>query len=145
MGGTPVRVVVRSEAVDWRGGTTTYMHAGESVGSSQICVFEQFHEPGGGAPLHRHPGLEETVTVLAGRARFEVDGEEALVDAVATVIVPAGVEHSFTNVGDEPLWMMAAFPAAVPQVEYSGDPGVVLDIAREGGTRHDGHRSYREG
>ena len=107
-------------------------------------MFEQLHEPGGGAPPHRHPGLEETLTVLAGRARFEVDGEEAEVDAVATVIVPAGVEHSFTNVGDESLWVLAAFPTAVPQVEYSADPGVVLDIGRDGGERQDAHRSDRE-
>lgn len=144
MSGTPVRVVIRSEPVDWRSGTTTYLHAGEAVGAQQVCVFEQFHEAGGGAPPHRHPGLEEAVTVLAGRARFEVDGEEALVDAVATVIVPPGAEHSFTNVGDEPLWVLAVLPDAVPQVEYAANPGIVLDIAREGGTRHDAHRSYRE-
>lgn len=141
---TPVRVVTRSEAVDWRGGTKTYLHAGQAVGSEQLCVFEQFHEPGGGAPAHRHPELEETVTVLAGRVRFDVDGAEALVEAVSTVIIPAGVEHFFTNVGDEPLWMLAAFPAAVPQVEYSADPGVILEIAASGGERHDEHRSYRE-
>ena len=141
---TPVRVVTRSEAVDWRGGTKTCLHAGQSVGSQQLCVFEQFHEPGGGAPAHRHPELEETVTVLGGRARFVVDGEAAFVDAVSTVIIPAGVEHFFTNVGDRKLWLLAAFPAAVPQVEYSADPGIVLEIAASGGERHDAHRSYRD-
>ena len=141
---TPVRVVARSEAVDWRAGTRTYLHAGQAVGSEQICVFEQFHEPGGGAPPHSHPGIEETVTVLAGQARFEVEGQEAVVDAVATVIVPAGVEHSFSNVGSETLWVIAALPAAVPQVEYLSNSGVVLEIGREGGARHDAHRSYRE-
>ena len=144
MSGTPVRVVARSEAVEWRGGTATYLHAGQAVGSEQLCVFEQLHEPGGGAPAHRHPGLEETLTVLDGRARFEGGGEEALVDAVSTVIVPAGIEHSFTNVGEAPLWVLAAFPAAVPQVEYSANPGIVLEIARDGGERQDVHRSYRE-
>lgn len=144
VGSAPVRVIERSEAVGWRGGTTTYMHAGEALGSEQLCVFEQLHDPGGGAPPHRHPGLEESVTVLAGRARFEVEGEEALVESVATVIVPAGAEHSFTNVGDEPLWVIASMPAAVAAVEYSAEPGVVLEIARAGGRRRDPHRAYRD-
>ncbi len=82
--------------------------------------------------------------MLSGRARFEVEGQEAIVEAVATVIVPADVEHSFTNVGEGQLWVMATFPAAVPQVEYSDSPGVVLDIGRAGGERFDDHRSYRE-
>ena len=142
---TRLRVVERADAVGWRSGTTTYMHAGEAVGAEQLCVFEQLHEPGGGAPSHRHPGFEEAVTILAGQARFEVEGKVADVEAVATVIVPAGAEHAFTNVGDEPLWVIASMPAAVAAVEYSAEPGVVLEIARAGGKRHDGHRAYKDG
>ncbi len=144
MSGSSVNVVARSESVGWRPGTTTYLLAGEAVGSKQLCAFEQLHEPGGGAPPHRHPGLEEVVTVLGGRGLFEVEGEEAQVEAVSTVIVPAGAEHSFTNVGDDPLWVMAVFASPIAQIEYSATPGEVLDIARQGGERHDAHRTYRE-
>lgn len=143
VGSPSVRVVRRIGVVNWREGTTTHLHACEAVGSQQLCLFEQSHEPGAGAPSHRHPGLEETVTVLAGRARFEVEGQEALVEAVATVIIPPGAEHSFTNVGSEPLWVIAAFAAPAPGVEYLDSPGVVLEIGRRGGERVDAHRSYR--
>jgi quercetin dioxygenase-like cupin family protein len=44
-------------------------------------------------PAHYHPSQTETFTVLEGKVRAIVDGEETTYEAGATFDVPAGVVH----------------------------------------------------
>jgi quercetin dioxygenase-like cupin family protein len=56
--------------------------------------------PGGDAPAHFHPSQEERWKVLEGRIRFKVDGRKTIPEPGVEIIVPAGVKHSFKNIGD---------------------------------------------
>jgi quercetin dioxygenase-like cupin family protein len=120
----------------------TRLHAAGSTGSEQLCVMEQLCVPGTGAPPHRHPGVEEVITVLSGRALFFVGDDEAGAIAGESVVVPPGSRHGFTNVGDDVLRILAVFAAPIPTVEYEGEQGI-LEIGGQGVRRRDAHRSYR--
>ena len=136
-------IVTRPEGdpVRWRSGTSTVLHAGQVTGATQVCVIEQWHEPGGGAPTHRHSTSEETLTVLAGTGQFWVGAERDRVEEGATVLVPAGTWHGFENVGETILQIIAVLPIGVPLVEYADEPGVVLEIGTGATERRDAHRA----
>jgi mannose-6-phosphate isomerase-like protein (cupin superfamily) len=67
--------------------------------------------PGGGPPLHVHE-CEEAYVLLEGTLRC-IQGEQRY-DASAPCIVkiPAGVPHTFVNIGERPIRLVAAFPAS---------------------------------
>ena len=56
---------------EWRPGVRTVMLVSAVTGSKQLCVFEQFCDPGLGAPTHLH-AVEEVLTVVAGDAEIWV-------------------------------------------------------------------------
>jgi quercetin dioxygenase-like cupin family protein len=64
-----------------------------------FAVFEGVIEPKQGPPLHRHRDQDEHWYVVDGEFRFEVDGQEILAGAGATVFAPKGSRHTFQNVG----------------------------------------------
>lgn len=54
-----------------------------------------------GSEVHDH--TDQVLTFVEGYARAEVDGEVRDVGPGDIVIVPAGLRHDFTNVGDTDL------------------------------------------
>ena len=62
-----------------------------------VVVESRWPRPGHRAPAHIHPEMEETYTVLSGRAAFRVDGVESEVGAGGVVVVPAGALHEAWN------------------------------------------------
>lgn len=72
--------------------------SGATVFINGITSFPQ----GRAMPLHTH-NVDESVTVLAGRGRFESKGMAQEVRPWDTVFVPAGVSHRFVNSGDDVL------------------------------------------
>ncbi len=69
---------------------------------TDISFFSVDNDPGQGPGLHVHP-YPETWIVKSGRARI-VAGEESFeVGPGDIAVVPAGVPHKFTNIGDERL------------------------------------------
>ena len=76
----------------------TYTALAEDTGG-QLVRFSWRSIPGGVITEHVHPHQEERFTILAGRARFTLAGEELVAGAGETVVVPAGVPHSEGNPG----------------------------------------------
>ena len=141
----PVLIIRENEQdrVEWRPGVMSRLHAGGSLGTERLCVVEQWHEPGRGAPTHVHAGVEELLMVLEGEAEVWIEGERASVGAGSTVVVPASARHGFRNAGAGPLHILAVLSAAEPPVEYEEEPGTVLAIAGRGDVRRDVHRAVR--
>jgi len=70
-------------------------HAGVAVtGSAQLCVFQQWCDPGKGAPTHLH-AVEEILTVLEGQAEFWLEDERTNLTKGQSMLVPAGRKHGF--------------------------------------------------
>jgi quercetin dioxygenase-like cupin family protein len=66
---------------------------------SDVVRFKWRSLPGGSITEHVHPHQEERFTIIAGEAHFTVSGEERIVNAGETIVVPIGVRHSETNPG----------------------------------------------
>jgi mannose-6-phosphate isomerase-like protein (cupin superfamily) len=79
------------------------------------------HLPAGKSSLlHRHPEAEESYVILQGRGSMRLNEQTILVEAGATILIPAMVVHQITNIGDDMLEFLAiCVPAWEPgNTEY---------------------------
>lgn len=102
---------------EWRPGVRTVMLVSAVTGSKQLCVFEQFCDPGLGAPTHLH-AVEEVLTVVAGDAEIWVGEERHAAKAGQSVIIPAGRFHGFRNTGEGELHVRAILAAPIFEASY---------------------------
>lgn len=101
---------------EWRPGVRTRMRVSAVTRAAQLCIFEQWCEPGKGAPTHLH-AVEEVLSVMAGQADVWVGDVRAALSAGQSVVVPAGRLHGFSNTGTGTLHVMATL--AAPMFEAS--------------------------
>lgn len=101
----------------WRDGVMTQMRMSYLFGGRQLCIFDQFCDPGLGAPMHLH-AVEEVLEVISGSAEVRIDDERADVGANQSVLIPAGVPHSFLNTGTEILHVRATLAAPIFEAQY---------------------------
>lgn len=101
----------------WRDGVMTQMRVSALVQSRQLCIFEQFCEPGLGAPMHLH-AVEEVLEVMAGTAEIYLRDQTMVVTANQSVLVPAGARHGFKNIGSDTLHVRATLAAAIFEASY---------------------------
>ncbi len=67
-------------------------------------------EPGKGHECHNHPDAEEVIFVLSGEAEQMIDHKPPVkVTAGACIHLPAGVDHSTMNIGNEPLKLLIVY------------------------------------
>lgn len=101
----------------WRDGVMTQMRVSALTNSVQLCVFEQYCEPGLGAPIHLH-AIEEILEVIEGEAKVFLRNESMLVRQNQSVLVPAGAKHGFVNVGTGILKVRATLAAPIFEASY---------------------------
>lgn len=107
----------KQEIEAWRDGVNTQMRVSALTRSHQICIFEQFCDPGHGAPMHIH-AVEEVLEVLEGEVEIFVGDESRVVTSDTSVIIPAGARHGFRNVGTGILKVRATMAAAIFEASY---------------------------
>lgn len=66
-------------------------------------------KPGEDIGAEVHPDNDQVLTFHSGRVRAEVAGDTAEVGPGHTVVVPAGTEHNFTNIGDAPVRLITLY------------------------------------
>lgn len=130
--------------VEWRPGVTTRLVCGASTGASQLCVIEQWCDPGHGAPTHTHHEVEEVILVRQGAAELWVGDRRRRVSAGESIVIPPYAWHGFVNTGADTLSTIAVFAAAAAPVEYEHEPGVILEVGGVGPEMRDPHRAVRE-
>lgn len=101
----------------WRAGVMTRMIASAAAGTSQLAVFEQWCDPGLGAPAHLH-AVEEILTVLEGEALVWVEDERRQLTSGQSVVIPAGRKHGFHNTGTGTLRVQAILASPVFEAAY---------------------------
>jgi len=101
----------------WRDGVMTRMHVSALTGARQLCIFEQYCDPGLGAPIHLH-AVEEVLEVLEGKAEIFLRDESMIVTPRKSVLIPAGARHGFRNVGDGILRVRATLAAPIFEASY---------------------------
>lgn len=86
--------------------------------------------PGSGIPLHFH-NVEESVLILTGEARVEIDGEIQNAQAHDVVWIAAGIPHRFVNASDTDLlrifWTYAGADATRTLVETGHTARVAVE------------------
>lgn len=102
---------------DWRAGVTTVMLVSAETGSSQLCIFEQYCQPGLGAPTHLH-AVEEVLSVIDGQAEVWLGDEHQHVGSGQSVLIPAGHWHGFRNVLEKSLHVRATLAAPIFEASY---------------------------
>ena len=104
---------------EWRPGVRTRRHLAACDGATAFCIFEQWIDPGSGAPTHFHPA-EEVLTVVSGEAEFWLDQDRRTLSSDASLIVPARVRHGFRNVGTTVLQIRAVLALAHFEAHFEG-------------------------
>jgi quercetin dioxygenase-like cupin family protein len=102
---------------EWRSGVKTMMRASAINGSAQLCIFEQWCDPGHGAPTHVH-ATEEVLHVLKGSADVWIDNDHVTLTDGQSAIVPAGRRHGFSNNGSAMLHIMSTLASPVFEAAY---------------------------
>ena len=102
---------------EWRKGVLTRMRVSAANGGTQLCLFEQWCEPGHGAPTHLH-AVEEVLHVLDGQAEVWVGDSRVTLTAGQLVVVPAGHKHGFSNTGATTLHITSTLAAPVFEAAY---------------------------
>jgi quercetin dioxygenase-like cupin family protein len=90
----------------------------ETVGAQQLEVIHGTIEKGKGALPHAHPGIEQVVYVLEGRAVAEVAGQRRELGPGECCFFPADTMHIFTVISDEPAKILVMY---APPYEESPD------------------------
>lgn len=111
---------LRQPKEEWRPGVMTQMRISELTGAKDLCVFDQWCAPGSGAPLHRH-SVEEVLSVISGTAEFRFGDTTAVLNQAESVVIPAGVEHGFQNIGTNDLHMHVILAAGYFEAVQSSD------------------------
>jgi uncharacterized RmlC-like cupin family protein len=86
------------------------------------------------APLHVHHADDEAWHVVSGALRFRFDDQELTARAGTTVLVPAGVPHTFGNAGLGPSRFLIILPARLERLIsqlHQTDPAEHPAIYRE--------------
>src|ERR1700685_47080 len=102
---------------EWRPGVTTRMRASAANGAAQLCLFEQWCDPGHGAPTHLH-AVEEVLHVVSGSADVWIGDSHATLTDGQLVVVPAGRKHGFSNIGAGTLHITSTLAAPVFEAAY---------------------------
>jgi mannose-6-phosphate isomerase-like protein (cupin superfamily) len=68
------------------------------------------------APLHVHNLDDEAWHVISGALRFRLADREFVASAGETVLVPAGVAHTFGNAGPEPSRYILILPSRLDEL-----------------------------
>jgi quercetin dioxygenase-like cupin family protein len=99
-----------SADADWVLGTTRWEnpHTGETVEllseTPELLVLRAvWPRPGHRAAAHIHPGMQETWTVVSGRATVEIEGSRAEIGPGESVTAQAGQLHQASNAGRDPV------------------------------------------
>ena len=82
---------------------------GQQYGFEALSFIITETHPGGGPPLHTHT-CEEAHIVLEGTATYVLGDQRFTVAGPYVVKIPAGVPHTFLNIGNQALRVVAAFP-----------------------------------
>ena len=119
---------------EWRAGVRTRRRVAACDGATALCIFEQWIDPGAGAPVHFHP-VEEVLTVLAGEAEFWLDGHTAMIAEGSSLIVPAWTKHGFRNVGASMLHLQAVLASSIFEATFEGSAAPVQRWGNHPGAR----------
>ena len=102
---------------------------GDQYGFKALSFIITETHPNGGPGLHVHDA-EEAHVLLEGRAEYLIGDKRFTVQAPYVANVPAGVPHTFLNVGSKPFNLIAVFASKHPSGQRIGPNPLVRATPR---------------
>lgn len=93
--------------------------ASQADGLTALSVWRQRMAPGSGTPPHRHD-CDEVVLCVSGQGELHTEGRVQRFGPDSALILPAGCDHQFFNVGTTELETIGIF-AATPVMTRQPD------------------------
>lgn len=90
-----VRADGEGERLRFHGGGLITMKATTEETGGAFLLFEDLMAQGKTTPLHVHEDEDETLYVLDGEIRVQIDGDEHVVGTRGMAVAPRGVPHAF--------------------------------------------------
>lgn len=112
-------------------GEFTHRLTGDQYGFETLSFIITETHPGGGPGLHVHD-TEEAHVLLEGSAQYRIGNQTFTVQAPYVAKVPAGVQHTFMNVGSKKFNLIAVFSSKRPNTKRIGpNPLITVPQNRE--------------
>ena len=103
---------------------------GDEYGFEALSFIITETHPGGGPALHKHD-VEEAHILLEGSAQYRIGDKTFTVQAPYVAKVPAGVPHTFMNVGARPFNLVAVFASKRHSSKRLGPNPLVSAAAKQ--------------
>jgi mannose-6-phosphate isomerase-like protein (cupin superfamily) len=100
-------------------GEFTHRLTGDQYGFEALSFIITETHPLGGPGLHVHD-TEEAHVLLEGSVQYRIGDDTFTVEGPYVAKVPAGVPHTFMNVGTRPFNLIAVFPSKHPSSKRIG-------------------------
>ena len=65
--------------------------------------------PGEDIGLETHPNEDQVLYLVSGKGEVLLNGQKSEFSVGDVVLVPAGTEHNFTTIGDEPMKIITTY------------------------------------
>lgn len=106
---------------DWPWCHVELMCNAENVGAKELLLVRATFPPGSLHSFHHHPGREEIIYLLEGRAEQWVGPEKRLLGPGDMVLIPKGLPHATFNPGTVPLKFLAILSPVDAPGEFTVD------------------------
>ena len=110
-------------------GEAGFLFNGGDYGFESLSFIMTETQPGGGPPLHKHD-TEEAHVVYFGQTEYVIGDRRFKVKAPYVVRIPAGVPHTFINVGAGPINVTGVFPTKLHSYTEIGPNPLVPGAGR---------------
>ncbi len=111
-------------------GEFTHRLNGDQYGFETLSFIITETHPFGGPGLHVHD-TEEAHVLLEGSVQYRIGDKTITVQGPYVARVPAGVPHTFMNVGSKPFNLIAVFPTKHPTSKRIG-PNPLIPAGKSG-------------
>ena len=95
-----------------RNSPLTIKVAKDLQGNETMSFCEELIAPGEGIPMHKHLNEDELIFIHQGKGELELDGQKYPVKEGSVALVPKGIWHSMTNIGQETMTMIFSYSPA---------------------------------
>ena len=104
-----------NEKHDW--GELTWLTNSALVPGATMSLGTSLIKPGRSNPEHRHPNCDEVLVVTSGRCINRIGDETVELGPGESVVIPRGMPHQATAIGDEPMTCVIAYDSPDRQFE----------------------------
>jgi quercetin dioxygenase-like cupin family protein len=88
--------------------------ASQKIGNAKgITIGRVIIKKGKSNPRHSHSHSEEVLYLLCGRLEHTVGKEMVVMEPGDTLVVPPGIAHNATSIGEEDADMIVAYPTGL--------------------------------